>query len=704
MLRKFAFSWFLLLAAVGSLLGSGPENVVVVVNAQSASSKLVANYYIRERKIPPINVVYLSGIQRGELIELKDFKETILRPLLQELDKRKISSQIDCVIYSSGFPTKIDARSTRLVMRNSDNRQWQNLANSDTSLPELSITSATFYYHSVLTNQYDIYQSLVSNFYYRGKTGNTLTRPFVDQDQAEFMKATRLARSRKLDEAIRLMQKLADKHPLQVATHYWLARMHAQNDDAEAAIYAMKRAIDTGWSYRDYTRSDAAFKNLTDNPSFQDTLKTIPDFSFHELTSQSFQGQNVWSYNGSVNSTSDQGRRYLLSTMLSVTRNKGISEKQTLDYLRTSIGADGTLPRGTFYFTRTNDIRTKTRLPNFKSTMTELKQLGYPSEIFVGRLPKNRRDVLGLMIGTPKFDWRSSGSRILPGAICDNLTSFGGWLKPSVGQTKLSEFLKNGAAGSSGTVREPFALQMKFPHPRLHVHYVRGCTLAESFYQSIRGPFQLLIVGDALCRPFAKAPKIEITGPFTSGDALSGNVEVLADASKSPVEIKHTEIFVNGRRMAVVDNFGEKPFNVDTTTLPDGYHEFRFVPVSTGSVAVKGHTIVPIIVNNRGRTVDLKFSGKKIPINGAANLQFDAPEADEVKLLHNSRTLASSKKSKGQFNIRAFELGRGTVTVQAVAKYGEEVVGSVPVEITVAGAASTKIPTVKSIPRPNIKK
>ena len=60
------------------------------------------------------------------------------------------------------------------------------------------------------------------------------------------------------------------------------------------------------------------------------------------------------------------------------------------------------------------------------------------------------------------------------------------------------EFLRHGAAGSSGTVTEPYAIQAKFPTPFIQTVYAHGYTLGEAFYQSVSGPYQLLIVGDAL--------------------------------------------------------------------------------------------------------------------------------------------------------------------------------------------------------------
>ena len=41
----------------------------------------------------------------------------------------------------------------------------------------------------------------------------------------------------------------------------------------------------------------------------------------------------------------------------------------------------------------------------------------------------------------------------------------------------------------------------------IQVHYARGCSLAEAFYQSVYAPYQLMIVGDPLCRPWANIPR-----------------------------------------------------------------------------------------------------------------------------------------------------------------------------------------------------
>ncbi|NDC54959.1 MAG: hypothetical protein EBZ74_11975, partial [Planctomycetia bacterium] len=206
-------------------------------------------------------------------------------------------------------------------------------------------------------------------------------------------------------------------------------------------------------------------------------------------TTLGFRGWYGWGPHGELIEAG--GSRYLLSVMLGVTDGRGNSLGEILRYLRSAVAADGTRPPGTIYFATNSDVRTTTRSPPFAGTVSALEKLGVQAEIVKGVLPIGKRDVAGLMTGAADVDWPGSGCAVLPGAICENLTSFGGIFTPSAGQTPLSVFLRAGAAGSSGTVIEPYALQAKFPHASIQVHYARGATLAEAFYQAVRSPYQL---------------------------------------------------------------------------------------------------------------------------------------------------------------------------------------------------------------------
>ena len=63
---------------------------------------------------------------------------------------------------------------------------------------------------------------------------------------------------------------------------------------------------------------------------------------------------------------------------------------------------------------------------------------------------------------------------------------------------------------------EPLNFWQKFPVPAMHVHYAAGCSLAEAFYQSLAGPWQTLVVGDPLARPYARFATVALRAPINS--------------------------------------------------------------------------------------------------------------------------------------------------------------------------------------------
>ncbi|MFM7738295.1 MAG: hypothetical protein ACKO9H_02750, partial [Planctomycetota bacterium] len=113
----------LLVVSLGALLasslaaelraGGGPENLVLVVNQDDASSLLLANHYCQLRQIHPGNVIYLSGIPRQTTISLDQFRTLILKPVFDAIRDRKLDQQIDLIVYSSGFPASVNVGPAR---------------------------------------------------------------------------------------------------------------------------------------------------------------------------------------------------------------------------------------------------------------------------------------------------------------------------------------------------------------------------------------------------------------------------------------------------------------------------------------------------------------------------------------------------------------------------------------------------------------
>ena len=679
-----------------SAIAGGPENVLLVVNADSPSSKMIANYYVAMRKIPSSNVVYLNGIAPNESMALKDFKELILKPVVAAMEERQIGSHIDYIVYSADFPTAINVTEHVIKLRKLVEDQGVEF-NAKLFLATASINSLTYYAAAVL-NDDPGYLGLNSNSYYRQSAAKLLGRPFSGQLQKIYEQSVAVLESDKEElypEAERALLALAKANPRQVAVAYRLVECYAKLGDKRQATDWLGRAIRGGWQYRQYTLDDPLLADMQSDPLFSGVVRRVPDEKFEFAPTIAFRNRYQYGPNGMLNNYKGQGNSFFLSTVLAVTRNYGNTEEEALDQIKRTILADGTNPRGSFYFTTTTNVRTRTRKVNFDFAISRLKKMGYGAEVIKGDLPLGKSRVLGATIGTPGFNWLQSGSRFVPGAIGDNLTSYGGRMLYQE-QTKCTEFIANGAAGASGTVIEPYALQAKFPHPMIHVHYARGCTLAEAFYQSVSGPSQLLIVGDALCRPFGKVPEFGVTG-VSLNQKVSGTIRLDPSPDNTSIRIAGYQLFIDGRLVHAQANAAEMP--IDTTDMADGYHEFRIVAIAANLLESSSSAIIPLQVDNSKQKVTLTTNSNKYLDSDVIELKATSNIGDAIALIHNGRVIAQETGRAVTFKFAAALVGRGPVQLEAVAMSNvavgaeqEEVqpVASQPLDLLVEGLISKR--------------
>jgi len=667
----------------GADAGGGPENVVVVVNEDSDSSKLIANHYIAMRQIPDKNVVYLSGIPFKEAIDYPAFESGILRPILRAIEDRKLVGSIDYIVYSSDFPTTVRIGGIQKEFIAKAEALGANYLKQLYN-PSASITSLTYLAGNCLHAPADV-MNLKSNHYYRIPASLMLRAPFIGATQNEFERSIAAIKKSPSDQEFQKAEaslvRMAKSNPGQTAVLYWLAKFAAVKGDHRAATRWMTRAISMGWSDRSGTMADPDFANI-DDTVFQGIVRRMGNHGRKDIAARAFRQLYQWAPNGMQNRTVGQGQRYFLSTVLAVTRNDGNTEAEAVRQLARTVQADFSRPSGTFYFSSMSDPRSKTRKAKFNSTIEALQDLGFRSEIIKTPLPKDKDDVLGLTTGIASFNWIKSGSKIIPGAICENLTSHGGRLGNTGSQTALNEFLRYGAAGSSGTVVEPYTVAQKFPSPMIQVHYARGCSLAESFYQSIHGPFQTLIVGDALCQPFAKPPSVVVSG-IAPMEVVSDVKRLKFDKSSSPVRVAGMELFVDGvlqRRDRSLE-----PIDFDTEGLTDGYHEIRVVFVAANQIETSSREVLKMIVNNRNRSCILTSSSAACGISDSIPCTFAAEGASEIRLCLHEKVLTTVEGSGGAFTIPAKVLGRGPSTLRAIATIGGKEVSSKPLKIQVNG-------------------
>lgn len=421
-------------------------------------------------------------------------------------------------------------------------------------------------------------------------------------------------------------------------------------------------------------RSDPQLLTLNNNRFF--TAAQVP------LTpTRAFRGSYEWAPDHRRVTTG--GAKYLLATSLGYIQPDCNTVPEILTYLKRAAAADGTRPKGTFYYMQNANVRSTARHAGFAAAVAELNTLGFAARIEKGVVPAGRKDVLGLTTGSPTVQFSAANCRFMPGALVDNLTSAGGNLFPissPKAQTRISEYLRLGAAGASGTVIEPFAIKEKFPSPQLHVHYARGCSMAESFYQSVAGPFQLLIVGDPLCQPFAHIPKVTVEG-VADGAFVSGDLELVPAAAVDPGRAAgRFELFVDGVRRE-----SRKPGEhiiLDTTKLGDGYHELRVVAVDATPIEVQGRWIAGVIVKNGRDAVELtavdgpRVSGAQAAINVVTST--DGP----VGVFHNGRELGRVAGRQGRLQLSTDKLGKGPIVLQA-RTLGKSAISSRPLRLEI---------------------
>lgn len=401
-----------------------------------------------------------------------------------------------------------------------------------------------------------------------------------------------------------------------------------------------------------------------------------------------FRGWYGWGPRGELMESG--GVRYLLSVMLGVTAGRGNSVKEIVGGLRSAAAADGTRPQGTIYFMSNSDIRTTTRSAAFPAVVKALEEAGVKATIEKGSLPRERTDVAGLMAGIASFDWPRSGSRILPGAICENLTSYGGIFTPSAGQTPLSAFIRAGAAGSSGTVVEPFAVQAKFPHAMIQVHYARGASLAEAFAQAVTSPYQLLVVGDPLCQPWARIPSVEVVlapdaAPIEPHAVVSGTL-LLEPRATVPNDgmADRFELFVDGLRIATC-GLGER-LSLDTTALTDGHHELRVVAIDASPLETQGRWVQPVSFANHGHALSIEAEPHRVDLKGSVRLTVKGAGLDGVTLFTMGRVIGRTTGGEATIDVPAELLGLGPVTIHATGRSSAgrvHGVNAAPVTVTV---------------------
>ncbi|WP_197168028.1 hypothetical protein [Neorhodopirellula pilleata] len=677
--RWLSFACAVCTAASPVLAGVTGENVAVVVNAASIDSITVANHYVSLRHVPANNVIWLDDVPEGNSVSLNDFRDRILKPLLEKINAKQIAAQIQVVAYSAGFPTAVQIGEHTKRLTDPNQKKYQT--------PTASINSLTYFYRFVLSDSSD-YLGWASNQYARGRFARHFVNPFAGEKRKQFTAAESAARDGDHTRAAESFEALADEYPTLSPLHILAAEHWLAADEELKALQQLDKAVASGWADRRHLTESDTFRDVFNaedpdslSPRKQRLLDAMEDVPVVNQGPMPFAAALEWTASGHPVPPKSGAIPYLLSCVLAVVHPNGNTLDEAIAVLQLAAKADHTFPNGVFGFAKTADVRVTTREPLYGDAIAWLLSRKQDVEIFPSSLPDSDKTYVGMMLGSAGLSLESRKWSFAPGALAENLTSLGGAFETK-SQTKLTELLSAGAAISSGAVAEPYALVPKFPTPMIYPYYCEGVTAIEAFYLSVTSPYQLLIVGDPICQPFARPPndliRIE-TAPQvgTQGEpktapqpsAIEVHWQALPD---SPVSspVAEFQLYVLGKLFATAPPVPNMKINlpdelagmVDCRVVMTGRHPTRPAIATRAQLKVGGDRILPKI--QRLRKQD----------QSRWTVFVDCPGADRMEVMHLGRTIAEFDGDASRLTFTPEKIGNGPVRLQAIAYQGEQTI------------------------------
>ena len=166
------------------------------------------------------------------------------------------------------------------------------------------------------------------------------------------------------------------------------------------------------------------------------------------------------------------------------------------------------------------------------------------------------RSLASFFTGTASLGETIEGNTFRPGALVDNLTSFGAvpqnFEPTGESQVSIARWVAMGVAGAHGTTDEP--LNNVFPSRWLLVDYVDGATLAEAYHA--RMPYTYwhnLVLGDPMLAPYAIRPDVVVDGVI-DGEVLDAPRPIAVHASDPEgVGVATVVLYVDGVEVARAD-------------------------------------------------------------------------------------------------------------------------------------------------------
>ena len=235
-----------------------------------------------------------------------------------------------------------------------------------------------------------------------------------------------------------------------------------------------------------------------------------------------------------------------------VTRLDGFDYDDARDLVDRGAAADGTFPDAELLCMAGADDARGARDPECEFTARMLAAAGLNGTwLSPHDAALNGHTVATYFTGAADLTNGIAGQAYVPGAIADNLTSYGavpenfscsddGLTCPGAeSQTSIARFVRAGATGAHGTVNEP--LNNVFPLASTHLFYTFGYNLGESQLFALRYVYwQNLFLGDPLTTPYAERPLVSLS----SASAPEG--EPIVVTASHPDGIAEIRVYVDG--------------------------------------------------------------------------------------------------------------------------------------------------------------
>jgi uncharacterized protein (TIGR03790 family) len=298
------------------------------------------------------------------------------------------------------------------------------------------------------------------------------------------------------------------------------------------------------------------------------------------------------------------------------------------------VASDSTFPTQTVYLAKSDDAARNIRYVLFDNAIFNTRLRG---NYAMQRTNVNTSNFFGYIGGYENgYQTGVPATNFAPGALADQLTSYGGELYEQSDHTTALQFLNAGAAGSYGTVIEPCAYLAKFPSPQLYFCQARGFTAAECYYQNVTNPYQGLLLGEPLAAPFAQPPGGSWSN-LPANALLSGstNLSLQFNAPDPAHPVQQVDLFVDGILAQTLTNIPPRQNNILTVTIRGHAMPYTVLAGATLQTATTGLTA---LLNGSGNTsitkaqafahgdrielqsTDLTLPGSQVPVSVASSV------------------------------------------------------------------------------------